>query len=172
MQIKETLSAERISVRDYRKADLPFLTAMWFDGENGKYLSDPTAEYVDDRYKAALDGLEDSPNGYYLTVVLKGTEQVVGSCCIFPDGEKESYDIGYCIHKNYWGQGYGTELVALVVGWLRDRGAAEITAEAARENTASNRLLRKNGFEAVREGEFKKYNMGISFKSTIYRLVL
>lgn len=172
MQIEGTLSTPRITVRNYQRADLPHLSAMWFDAENGKYLSDPTNEYVDDKYQAALDGLEDSSYGYYLTVVLNDSGEVIGSCFLFPDEKKERFDIGYCIHKNYWRQGYGTELLHLIVLWAREHGAVEITAEAAKENIASSLLLKKLGFEVVRESSFKKYNMNIEYESYIYRLTL
>ena len=172
MQLEKNLISSRITIRDYRGSDLPFVTAMWFDEENGKYMSDPTREYVDDVYSKALDELEDNPEGYYLTVVLNGTEKIIGTCCIFPNEKEGSYDIGYCVHKDHWRQGYGTEIISLIIEWVRDHGCFEITAQVAKDNVASNALLRKNGFEVVRESEFKKYNMGICFESNIYRLEL
>ena len=172
MQLKKPLTASRITIRDHRAADLPFVTAMWFDEENGKYLSDPAAEYVDEIYQAALDKLENSNDGYYLTVVLKGTEEIIGTCCIFPDENKECFDIGYCVHKDCWRKGYGTEIIASITAWLRDNGGAEITAEVAKENTASIALLERNGFKVKRESSFKKYNMGIDFESYIYSIKL
>lgn len=51
MKLNESLVGERIVIRNYRKSDLKFMTDMWFDEENGKYMSDPTREYVDDRYQ-------------------------------------------------------------------------------------------------------------------------
>lgn len=172
MQIEQALTAQRITVRDYRKADLPFVTAMWFDAENGKYMSDPTEEYVDTQYQKALDGLEDNPEGYYLTVVSNDSGDVIGSCCMFPDEKKEVYDIGYCIHKKYWKQGYGSELIALLIAWVRAHGGIALTGEVAKENIASNRLLQKHGFRAVCEKSFRKYHMGICFESYLYRLDL
>ena len=65
MQIKNVISGTRIIIRDYRKSDLPFVTGMWFDKENGKYLSDPEPDFVDDVFQRALDGMEDSPDGYF-----------------------------------------------------------------------------------------------------------
>lgn len=165
-------SASRMTVRNYQRSDLPFLTAMWFDEENGKYLSDPTQDYVDSRYQAALDQLEDSSAGYYLTLVLNGSEKIIGSCFLFPDKKRECFDIAYCIHKHYWGRGYGSELLPVIIEWVRAHGGTEITAEAAKENIPSNRLLRRNGFEVIRESGFKKYNMDISYDSYIYKLRL
>ena len=170
MLIEKPLSASRITVRNYQRADLPLLTSMWFDYENGKYLSDPTQEYVDSVYLAALDSLEDNPNGYYLTVTLNASGQTIGSCFIFPDSKNESFEIGYCIHKDFWGMGFGKELVSLLIDWVREHGGIEITAEAANENTVSNQLLKNAGFKVVRESTFKKYNMDICYQSTCYSL--
>ena len=172
MLIEKPLVASKITIRDYSKTDLPFITAMWFDEENGKYMIDPTEAYVNEEYRQALNELEDNPEGYYLTVVQTGSDNVIGSCCIFPNKNKDSYDIGYCINKKYWRQGYGTELIQLVIDWVRDRGGVEITAEVAKDNAGSNALLRKFGFEVIRETNFKKYNMDVTFDSYIYRLNL
>ena len=54
------------------------------------------------------------------------------------------------------------------MGWVREQGAAAVTAEAAKENRASCALLEKCGFTAIREAAFKKYNMDIRFDSLIY----
>ena len=168
MLIEKPLTSSRITVRNYQKSDLPYLAAMWFDEENGKYMSDPTVEYVDSNFQKALDSLENNPDGYYLTVVLNDFNKIVGSACIFPDEKKEVYDIGYCIHKDYWGKRFGSELLALIVTWIRNNGGIEITAEVAQDNIASNRLLVNNGFKIKTKSQFKKYKMNICFNSYIY----
>ena len=172
MLLEKPLSTSRITVRNYKKADLPYLTAMWFDEENGKYMSDPREEYVDSRYQKALDDLEDNTKGYYLTIMSNDTREIIGSSCIFPDEKCECFDIGYCIHKDYWKKGLGTELIGLIKAWVISHGGTQITAEVAKDNVASNRLLIKNGFKVLRESEFKKYNMDICFESYIYSLSL
>lgn len=170
MKLSTDLHTSRITIRNHRASDLPSVTAMWFDEENGRYMSDPTKEYVDEKYQKALDGLEDNPEGYYLVVEQNDTKKIIGTCCIFPDEKKECFDIGYCVHKDCWRKGYGTEIIALITAWVRENGGAEIAAEVAKENTASRSLLESNGFKVKRESSFKKYNMGIVFESYIYSL--
>ena len=172
MLLEKPLSTSRITVRNYKKADLPTVTAMWFDEENGKYMSDPREEYVDSKYQKALDALEDNPLGYYLTIESNDTGKIIGTSCIFPDEKRECFDIGYCIHKDYWRKGLGTELIGLIKAWVISHGGTQITAEVAKENVASNQLLIKNGFKVLRETQFEKYNMGITFESYIYSLRL
>lgn len=172
MQIKQELIGPGIVIRNATKEDLTFLTDMWFDGENGKYLSDPTRAYADEVYQKALDELPNSNLGYYFVIWLNGTDRRIGSCCAFPNEDRTVYDIGYCIHKKAWKQGYGTEAVGLLIDWIRRLGAERITAEVAADNAASNALMRKFGFEVRSESEFKKYNMEIRYKSYVYQKIL
>lgn len=167
MKIEQTLHGQRIRIRDCRSADLPFLTGMWFDEENGKYLSDPTADYVDAEFQAALDTLPDSPMGYYLLLELPDGGPI-GSFCMFPEDDGRSYDIGYCIHRTHWRHGYASEALTLILDWLKAQGAEQITAEAAVENIASTSLLRKFGFVPERLSSFQKYHMEIRYDSCIY----
>lgn len=168
MKIQADMRCSHIRIRNYRETDLPFLTDMWFDEENGKYLSDPTREYVDEAFQKALDTLGESESGYYLVIELADTGERVGSCCMFPDKAGRVYDIGYCIHRKFWRQGYGSEALRLMLGWMRAQGADKVTAEVAVENVPSNRLLDGLGFSVEKRTRFKKYHMDISFDSYIY----
>lgn len=164
MNIDNPIQGPRLTIRSYDRSDLSFVTSMWLDPENGKYLSDPTADRVDAVFQKALDTLQDSPYGYYL-IIERGGERV-GSFSVFP--ERDIYDIGYCIHKDHWRQGYASEALTVMLDWMRARGAKAVTAEVAAENTASNALLQKFGFEAERRTSFEKYNMDVRFDSFIY----
>lgn len=131
-------------------------------------MSDPTREYVDEAFQKALDTLGESQFGYYLVMELADKKERIGSVCMFPDEGKKVYDIGYCVHKTRWKQGYGSEAVALMLQWLKANGAEKVTAEVAADNIPSNLLLRKFGFEVEGKSEFKKYNMDVRFDSCIY----
>lgn len=171
MKIENKLIGERIAIRSYQKSDLDFVSGMWFDKENGKYLSDPEKEYIDEKFQRAVDEMVDSPLGYYFVVERLDTGELIGSCCAFPDNDGEGnsiFDIGYCVHKSCWRQGYGSEIVTVLLGWIRSEGGIRVTAEAAKENKASCEMLKKLGFEIVKESNFNKYNMGICFDSFIF----
>lgn len=173
MKIKDKLVGKRITIRSYRKSNLDFVSSMWFDKENGKYLSDPEKEYIDEKFKKAVDEMEDSESGCYFVAELTETGELIGSCCVFPDsGNTGIYDIGYCVHKAHWRKGFGGEIVSVLLDWIKSEGGKRVTAEAAKENEASCALLKKSGFDVIKESEFKKYNMGISFESFIFEKTL
>lgn len=166
MKIETDLMGERLRLRDCRAGDRAFLTEMWFDPENGKYLSDPDRAHADARYQRALDGMESSPQGYYLVAELAQTGERVGSCCMFKSGD--GYDVGYCVHKSRWRKGYGGEALGLMLEWIRAHGGKKVTAEVAVENAASSALLRKFGFKAEKKARFQKYHMDVWYDSLIY----
>lgn len=172
MKINTELTGARVYIRDYRPADLDFAAGMWLDRENGRYLSDPARDYVDEAFQKALDTLQDSETGCYLTVCLNGAGERVGTCCLFPDECREGYDIGYCVHKSRWGQGLAAEAVGLLVDWVRAQGGRRVTAEVADANLPSRALLEKLGFSMGRPSEFKKYHMDVRYPSHIYQLTL
>ena len=179
MQIKTPLEGARVRVRDYRKEDLSFCTGLWFDAENGRFMSDPPAGGADAAYQKALDGLEDNALGFYFVIELRATGERVGTCYAFPQDEEGAfdethhcYDLGYCVAKGRWRQGYGEEAVRLLMAWAAARGAREMTAEAAKENAASCSMLEKLGFSVLREGSFKKYGTDLVFPSRVYAKML
>lgn len=168
MQSSKPIEGPRLRLRPYSPEDLDFVCSMWLDEENGRYLSDPLREYVDEAYQQALDSLAESPFGYYFTVEETGTGQSVGSCCAFPNEDRTVFDIGYCVHRDHWRKGYGSELLSLLEGWIFVQGADKITAEVAVENIPSNRLLQKRGYAVEKESTFRKYNMDVTYKSFLY----
>ncbi len=172
MRIKDSLVGERIRIRNYEVADKAFCTGMWFDGENGKYLSDPTEEYVDDVYQEAIDTLQDADDGYYFVVDRTLDGKTIGTCCAFPSVDGTNIDIGYCILKEYWRQGYASEVLRLITSWAKENSVQSITAEVAKENVASCGLLEKMGFTVKEETTFKKYRMDITYDSYVYELRL
>ena len=167
MKLDAVISGERLRLRSYAPEDLAFVSSLWFDPENGKYLSDPEWPALDSRFRAALDGLADSPYGYYLVAERKDTGERIGTCCAFPDETGSACEIGYCVQKQHWRRGYGSEILAVLEAWIFGRGAREIRAEVAAENAASIALLQKRGFAVEREAEFQKYNRGITYKSYV-----
>lgn len=167
MKLDKPLQGNRIVIRNHEKSDLAFISGMWFDEENGRYMSDPTPEYIDETYRNILEHLDESTDGYYLIVQLAATGEPIGTAGVFPT-EEGVYDIGYCVHKSRWRQGFGSEIVALLLDWLKANHASKVMAEVAMDNLPSNLLLQKFGFTVEKTSQFKKYRMDTCFNSNVY----
>ena len=170
MMLSRDIETPRLRIRSWRKSDRKFTLSLWGDRENGKYMSDPAFENMDEKYLACVDEMEDNPDGYYMTIVLKRDGSSVGTCCAFPDGG--NYDIGYCIAREHWREGLGTEMMEALIRWIRSEGGTSVTGEVADGNRASVALLRKFGFCEDRKTLFKKWGEETYYDAHYFRLNL
>lgn len=87
-------------------------------------------------------------------VRLKETGELVGDAGFKGNPDfAGAVDIGYGFLPEHRGRGYATEATAALVAWAFEHGAGRVTAETLRDNAASIRVLRKNGFRLYREDE-------------------
>ena len=170
MLLNQNIETQRLVIRSWRRADKDFTLSLWGDKENGRYMSDPSGENMDERYLECIDEMEDSEDGYYLLAEFRDSGEPVGTCCAFP--EKDNYDIGYCISKDFWKQGLGSEMVGALIEWIKSAGGKSVTAEVADINAASVALLKKLGFAEDRKSVFKKWGEDEEFEAHFYKLFL
>ena len=70
--------------------------------------------------------------------------------------QNHSADLGYAIARQYWGNGYTTEVVKAIVTWsLAQQGIYRVWAVCDVENKGSARVLEKAGMQ--REGVLRRY---------------
>ncbi|MBR7081810.1 MAG: GNAT family N-acetyltransferase [Oscillospiraceae bacterium] len=170
MLLVKNIETPRLLIRSWRKTDKDFTLSLWCERENGRYMADPVRENIDEKYLACVDEMEDNPDGYYLIAELKECGLRIGTCCAFP--QNESFDIGYCISKEYWREGLGTEMVGALIRYIKAEGGKSVTAEVADKNTASIALLRKYKFAQDKKTRYKKWGEETYFDAHCYKLCL
>lgn len=91
----------------------------------------------------------------YASIVLKSSEEVIGTAMIFNfDEEAKHAEIGYVFNKDHWGKGYGTEIINLMSNFaFESLNLHKIHASVVDANIGSARILEKNGFDL--EGRLK-----------------
>ncbi|WP_349305900.1 GNAT family N-acetyltransferase [Clostridium swellfunianum] len=133
-----------------------------------KYASDKDVKrFIGWRLMAALEETrehiekmiknENEGTSIYASVVLKGTEEVIGTAMLFKfDKEASKAEVGYVFDKDCWGKGYGTETVALMSSFAFETlKLHKLYGNVVDTNLGSARVLEKNGF--VLEGRFKDH---------------
>ena len=161
---------ERLIIRSTREEDAPLCFSIWLDDEMGKYLSDPPREKASEAYMNFAKGIENDEEWYPFIAVSKETGDFIGTCSIVPENDPQHWDLGYCVHKKYWRQGYATEMVKALIDFGYDNGGRKFTALVAKENDGSNAVLKKLGFSVEKEGNFKKQGTDIVYDEYTYRL--
>lgn len=165
------METERLFIRSTREADGPACLDIWLDDEMGRYMSDPPRDQADEDTLTFAKGIEEDEGWYPMVVFHKGSGAFMGTCSIVPADDGKRWDLGYALHKNYWRQGYGTELLSCLIRKGKKMGVCSFSAKVAQDNTASNALLRKLGFHVVSDqGSFRKRGTDIVYPEFSYLL--
>lgn len=167
----QPIETPRLTLRSTREADGPFCLSLWLDEEMGRYLADPPRDKADEAELNFAKGIETDEGWYPFVAQRKADGQLIGTCSLVPVDEAAGrWDLGYVLDKACWRQGYGTEMVQGMIDFACRRGGRVFTADVAKDNAASNALLRKLGFKPVKEGAFRKRLTDIVYPSYTYEL--
>lgn len=112
-------------------------------------------------------------------VVLRETREIIGDARTWNTAEPpiagtlpaDHASIGYILHPDHQGRGYGREAVKALVGWLaEERGTNTIFAGVYEPNAASRRLLESLGFTKDHYFSAEQDSHGKALPSWRYRL--
>ena len=147
------LESDRLILREWAAADAPSIEPIVHDP--GVYRFLPTFLYeqsyedVGEMIACSRKKCFDTHDAILLGIFLKNDpERLIGIAEIYNyEPEKEKASIGYRLNRYYWGKGIASETAALLVKYLIEQtDVRKITAHVMAENTASARVLEKNGF--------------------------
>lgn len=155
MKIRE-IETQRLILRGFEKSDAGFAIGIWNDPEMGEYLPDPALDHIDEAYLRSVEALGEDEKCCYLISESKDSRERIGTCSFIPGEEGRAYDIAYCVHRKFWGNGYATEMARGMINYAREQGAHKITVDVNRENKASNAIVRRLGFRVTGERTYKK----------------
>lgn len=145
-----TLETERLTLARPKLADVPDLF---------EFLGDPKAmihTHCDEslsacRRRIAVHEWKRRADGYAPWVIReKNAMKPIGWGGLYDDPFDPGWgiELAYYFHPDYWGKGYGMELAKAALEIADDVLAVPlVSAFAHPDNTASNRLLEKVGFE-------------------------
>lgn len=170
--ITKDIITERLIIRSTREEDGPLCLSIWLDDEMGKYLADPPRKKAGEAYLNFAKDIDKDEGWYPFVAFSKETGDFVGTCSIVPMNDPQHWDLGYCVRKNYWRQGYATEMIKALIDFGNQNGGRKFTAAVAKENDGSNAVLKKLSFLVEKEGTFKKQGTDIVYDEYIYRLDL
>lgn len=171
MKIRD-IETPRLLLRGFTKDDALWAYSIWNHPEMGQYLPDEAKDGIDPEYVKQLENLGEDDECCYLIPVLKDSFKRVGTCSFMISQDKKIYDIAYCVHKDFWCQGYATEIAQGMIDYARTQGAEKVTIFVNQENIASNRVAQKCGGKIVSESTYKKRGTDLMMNDYKYEVVL
>jgi ribosomal-protein-alanine N-acetyltransferase len=170
-----TLETERLLLRRLTTGDAQEAYDSWTnDPEVTRFLRWNAHENVDVTMKWITDNENkySDPAFYEWGIQLKKTGRLIGAIgAVDEDGEPGRTEIGYCIGKAFWNQGYMTEALKCVVSYLSgDVGIKGFVAKHAVDNPASGAVLTHTGFGFICDSSYQSFDGTREFESRVYNL--
>ncbi len=136
----------------------PAVTASLPPDWQDSYTTERARRWIEDR----------DSEGTTLLVSERETSSAVGLVLLYEapatDGSGVEVRIGYLLAEGAWGRGFGSELVAGLVGWCHAQSAIVLLiAGVSPSNAASIRILKRSGFSlaANSPGDELEYRLGV-----------
>ena len=158
-----TLETERLVLRKMTLDDAKAVFAYASDPEVTHYVIWEMHRTIEDStafLELALGKYESGGEPDW-GIVYKGGRCFVGTCGLVNwEVDHTRAEIGYVLHKDYWGRGLMPEAVRAMIGFgFEKMGLNRIEARCIAKNTASARVMEKAGMTyegTLREREFVK----------------
>lgn len=154
-----TLETKRLRLREIEEKDAASILEYLSDQEVMKHYGlEPfqTLKEVFDEISWYQSTLKQK-TGIRWGITLKEEDVVIGSCGFLNIASEHSRsEIGYELHKNYWGKGIASEALDAVIAYgFEQLKLQRIQALIEPPNIASLKLAEKQGF--IREGLLRNY---------------
>ena len=154
MSNDSVLSTERLVLRRFRLDDAPFVLALvnepgWlrFIGDRGVRTLDDARRYLQ---TGPLELYARFGFGLYL-IERRADGACLGMCGLLRRDTLDAPDIGFALQAQHAGQGYAFEAASATLQHARDLGIDRLLAITTPDNSASQALLAKLGFQFERE---------------------
>jgi ribosomal-protein-alanine N-acetyltransferase len=145
------LQSNRLKLRSLEDKDLTALYGLRSNEQVNRYLDRAPARSVEDAQafiRKIRDGIAGNQS-FYWAITLKEQPGLIGTICIWNlSVDRKTAELGYELHPDNQGKGYMQEAIALVIRFAFDRiGLSVLEAHTHKDNSASTKLLLKNGFQ-------------------------
>jgi len=170
------LETERLTLRPFKEEDATEVFECWeSDPDVAKYMFwtshndiEKTKEWI-----AFELGQIEKPDWFRCSLVLKDTNELIGTALIYYEEEVECWEIGYNLGKKYWGKGYTTEAMRTVINFAKaELNLTQIVGRYAKENPASGKVMDKLGFTYEKDILYECNNGTVLREGIQCRLIL
>jgi ribosomal-protein-alanine N-acetyltransferase len=146
------LETERLILRKFNASDAEDMFNNWAnDPEVTKYMTWCTHKNVEETKNIISKWIESykTASSYIWGIVIKSTGELIGSISVTKiKEEKLLFEIGYCIGRKWWGNGYVLEALKEVIRYsFNEIGVNRIEAVHHIDNVNSGKVMLKAGMK-------------------------
>ncbi|MDO1447871.1 GNAT family N-acetyltransferase [Rhodocytophaga aerolata] len=161
--MKKIFETERLLVRELQEEDWLKVFEMNTSIEVMRQIGEgkiKTAEEEQSSFKSILANYQKGTGLGVWAVVRKGDNTFIGAASMAPLADTNEIQLGYRLKKQYWKQGYGTEIAKGLVDYgFNYLNLDKVTATTNLDNDASRRVLQKAGLSFEKKDVYNNWPM-------------
>jgi [ribosomal protein S5]-alanine N-acetyltransferase len=170
------LETERLILRPFKMEDAKDVFEGWeSDHDVAKYMTWTSHNDINktiDWLKFETDQIE-KDHWYRFALIKKETGELIGTGLIYYAHKVLCWTIGYNLAKKYWGKGYTMEAMKEILKFAKEElRIKEIIGSHAKENIASENVMRKLGFQYEKDIPYACNNGTVMREGKLHRLFL
>ena len=145
---KYMIKTKRLGLRPFQQSDIDYLAELNSDPDVRQFFPDGTQnrEQTEARMNDFISYYKEKGLPCFVMFELESGE-FVGRCGFGPV-ETGEVEVGYLLHKKFWGKGLASEVLTVLLEWAKQNINADyIIAFAPIEHVASQRVMQKCGME-------------------------
>lgn len=147
---RRLFTTDRLLCRRWLYQDKPALLSVYGDLQTVRWVGDGSPLTVEEaEYWFSVTERNYQSRGYGMfTLESRDSGEIVGFAGIVHPNNQQEPEIKYALHRDHWGQGLGSELVAGLIVYAKIKlGLSELIATVDPENQASRKILEKSGLQ-------------------------
>lgn len=154
------LETDRLRLRPITLEDVPMVFDNWVqDPEVARYVTwevHRSQEVTEGYIGSLVAAYASQESSYDWGIEVKETGELIGSLSFVGVSDRDQVaELGYCLGRNWWGQGYMTEAVAEILRFaFEEVGFNRVQAVFDQRNPASGRVMEKVGM--IYEGTMRE----------------
>lgn len=170
------IQSERLLLRPFQSNDAQDVFDCWeSDPEVARYMFWTSHNDINKTKEWIAFELEqiNKDDWYRYAIIEKESGGLIGTGLIYYESEVSSWEIGYNLGQRYWNHGYATEALQAIISFAQDNlGIKEIVGRHAKENIASENIMKKLGFLYEKDIPYECNNGTVLTEGKMYRLNL
>ena len=152
-------------IRNFRPEEEDIYMALFDDEQVTLHLPDRTREEHIKIFRQAFEDYAADKGLGRWGIFNNFDDDFIGFCLLRNyEGEEGKVELGYVMHKTYWGKGIASEMAIIIVAYaLTHTDAKEIVAVTTLGNIGSQKVLEKAGLE--RQNNFMRDGKELAYFS-------
>lgn len=147
--MSRVFTTDRLVVRKLMQNDMQAFHKMQSDYEVMRFIRGKAMTYEENQRELSklIAGYEKAVNDLEVLAVVRKSDSVFVGAVTLERDKHNSNEIGYRFIRDFWGNGYGGEILKGLIAHCRNIGLANLIAYVAVANPASEKILKKRNFE-------------------------